>query len=252
MLPNTPKIVDVLPGTVVHLWCHFCDGKEDYFPKLWFYKPRGDKKQAEILSDVENNDFSTKIVITPVHILNIYDFNENNSGIYSCRSPETMQKGNIFTYILEGILSVEISPKVGTFNQWQEYNRNYLDTINKKFIISEEEPFKSLRRDLNKTLKLTTIWENWGECKEIGRQKGVRKRLGRCHLQPSVVNSTLEIKPLDVASNTALSYFTDGYYIPCRSLQLNKTAPKISQILRNIPDFEEEETCNVIKRGRSK
>ncbi|KAJ8727090.1 hypothetical protein PYW08_015487 [Mythimna loreyi] len=251
IVPNTPRVVDVVPGSVVHLWCHFCDDIEDYFPKLWFYKPRGNK-QAEILSDIENNDFSTKLVITPVHILNIHDFDENNSGIYTCRSPETTDKGNIFMYNLEGILNVEISPKVGTFIQWQEYNRNYLYTINKKFIISEEEPFKSLRKNLNKTLKLTTIWENWGECKAVDRQKGVRKRIGRCHIQPTVVNAILEIKPMDVGSDTFLSYLTDGYYISCRSLHLNKAAPKLSQILSNIPDFEEEEPCHVVKRVKHK
>lgn len=80
----------------------FSNDKEDYFPKLWFYKPRGNKKQLEILSDTDNDDFSTKMVITPVHVLNIHDFNENNSGIYMCQSPEIMINCNVFMYVLEG------------------------------------------------------------------------------------------------------------------------------------------------------
>lgn len=60
--------------------------------------------------------------------------------------------------------------------------------------MSEEEPFRSLRRDLNKTFKLTTIWENWGECKELGRQKGIRKRIGRCRLQPTVIDATYKVQ----------------------------------------------------------
>ena len=80
----------------------FSEVKGDYYPKWWFYKSRGNKKQTEILSDVINNDFSTEIIITPDHTLNINNFKENNSGIYKCKSPEPMVKGNVFKYILEG------------------------------------------------------------------------------------------------------------------------------------------------------
>ena len=55
--------------------------------------------------------------------------------------------------------------------------------------------------------------------------------------------------PTFVANVAAMSYLSDGYDISCRSLQLNKTIPRLSEIARNIPDFEAEETCHVQERG---
>lgn len=54
---------------------------------------------------------------------------------------------------------------------------------------------------------------------------------------------------MDTFLNTIVtSYLTDGFDIACRSLQLNETVPEISKIIRNIPDYEAEETCHVLKR----
>lgn len=62
--------------------------------------------------------------------------------------------------------------------------------------------------------------------------------------------SKLQKTPMVVVTNmAAMSYLNDGYDISCRSIQLNKTVPKISEIVRNIPDFEAEEACHVSERG---
>lgn len=50
------------------------------------------------------------------------------------------------------------------------------------------------------------------------------------------------------AVRNALSYLTDGFDIPCRSLRLNKTVPRISKIVRDIPDYQAEEICFVAKK----
>lgn len=39
---------------------------------------------------------------------------------------------------------------------------------------------------------MTTVWDNWSECKEIDHQKGVRKRLGRCRLQPNTIKNNYD------------------------------------------------------------
>lgn len=90
-------------------------------------------------------------------------------------------------------MNVEINPKVGTSIQWQQYKRNFYNAINKNIKLSVDEPYKSLRRESNKTFKLVTVWENWGECNEVAHQKKVRKRIGRCRLQPNDINTT-EVK----------------------------------------------------------
>ncbi|CAH1635291.1 unnamed protein product [Spodoptera littoralis] len=46
-------------------------------------------------------DLSDKVSITPTHKLNIYDFNLNNSGIYTCKCSNILKKDNVFLYILE-------------------------------------------------------------------------------------------------------------------------------------------------------
>lgn len=88
---------------------------------------------------------------------------------------------------------VEVNPKVGTYNQWREYRRMYMDPVNKKFKVSQEEPFKSFRKKYNTTLKVYTVWDNWGECEAIdAHQKGKRKRLGKCRICP--VNNTVKVR----------------------------------------------------------
>ncbi|KAH9641924.1 hypothetical protein HF086_011674, partial [Spodoptera exigua] len=229
---NKPRVVDVFIGSVVHLWCHFCN--ENYNPKWWFYKSRGEENQKELLKEILMRDLSDKVFITPTHILHIYDFNLNNSGIYTC------------------IINVDVAPKIGTSSQWQEYRKTYLYPINKKFKESKEEPFRSIRNVFNKTFNLTTVWDNWGECKEIDHQKGVRKRLGRCRLQPNEIRKNYDynfgIKQIETNVKNAKSILSDGFDIACRSIELNKTAPKLSEIIRNIPEFEEEQACNFTKR----
>lgn len=49
---------------------------------------------------------------------------------------------------------------------------------------------------------------------------------------------------MDTFGKRAKSILSDGYDIACRSIELNKTVPKLSEIIRNIPEFEEEEACN--------
>nr|XP_049697155.1 uncharacterized protein LOC110371767 [Helicoverpa armigera] len=249
MAKRRPRIIDVVTGYSVNLLCNFCKAKEDYYPKLWFYGPRIQKSRSNILTEIPVNDIGTKLLITPFHKLTIYDFNEKYSGIYICKSPEFMEEGNAFMYIIEGIFKVDVSPKLGTFGQWAEYKRNYFDPLNKQLETSEEALFQSLR-DSNTTFKLITIWDNWGDCKEFDHQKGVRKRLGRCRLQPIAINTTFENLAKDTfANNKTISYLTDGYDIPCRSLQLNKMHPELSKIVRYIPEYEAQELCHYTKRA---
>ncbi|XP_022829284.1 uncharacterized protein LOC111358397 [Spodoptera litura] len=245
---NKPRVVDVTIGSVVHLWCHYCDSNGNYYPKWWFYKPRGEENQKDLLREILMRDLSDKVSITPTHKLNIYDFNLNNSGIYTCKCSSILKKDNVFLYILEGIIEVDVASKVGTSSQWHEYKKAYLFPINKKLKESKEEPFRSIRNVFNKTFKLATVWDNWSECKENDHQKGVRKRLGRCRLQPNEIRKNYDYNfGVSTSVKTAKSMLSDGYDIACRSLELNNTVPKLSEITRNIPEFEEEEACNFTK-----
>ncbi|XP_035432103.2 uncharacterized protein LOC118263935, partial [Spodoptera frugiperda] len=162
----------------------------------------------------------------------------------------------IYDFInLTGIIEVDVAPKVGTLAQWHEYRKSYLYPVNKILKECKEEPLRSIRNVYNKTFKLTTVWDNWSECKEIDHQKGVRKRLGRCRLQPNTIKNNYDynfgLKPVDTFGKRAKSILSDGYDIACRSIELNKTVPKLSEIIRNIPEFEEEEACN-FTRGSAK
>ncbi|KAF9407507.1 hypothetical protein HW555_012497, partial [Spodoptera exigua] len=253
---NKPRVVDVFIGSVVHLWLTVT---RIIIQNGGFINREEKKIKKKILM----RDLSDKVFITPTHILHIYDFNLNNSGIYTCKRSNVIKKENVFLYILEdkylpnivptiSIINVDVAPKIGTSTQWQEYRKTYLYPINKKFKESKEEPFRSIRNVFNKTFNLTTVWDNWGECKEIDHQKGVRKRLGRCRLQPNEIRKNYDynfgIKQIETNVKNAKSILSDGFDIACRSIELNKTAPKLSEIIRNIPEFEEEQACNFTKR----
>lgn len=84
--------------------------------------------------------------------------------------------------------------RTGTLNQWLDYKRTYIDPINKRFKVSEDEPLKSLKLNFSLNFKIITVWENWGECTEIDHQKGIRRKLGRCRLRASVKDSTQEVR----------------------------------------------------------
>uniref|UniRef100_A0A2H1V510 SFRICE_013418 n=1 Tax=Spodoptera frugiperda TaxID=7108 RepID=A0A2H1V510_SPOFR len=160
-----------------------------------------------------------------------------------------------YIFLKISIIEVDVAPKVGNSAQWHEYRKSYLYPINKILKECKEEPLRSIRNVYNKTFKLTTVWDNWSECKEIDHQRGVRKRLGRCRLQPNTIKNNYDynfgLKPVETFGKKAKSILSDGYDIACRSIELNKTVPKLSEIIRNIPEFEEEEACN-FTRGSAK
>ncbi|CAB3236004.1 unnamed protein product [Arctia plantaginis] len=247
---NDTNVIDVIEGSSVQLWCHYCNTKEDYNPKLWFYRPRGMMKQT--MQEIETRDdvVDKNMSITLSHILSLNYFRPNYSGVYTCKRYDNGHKSK-FTYVLEGVLYVEVSPKVGTYTQWQEYKRMYIDPVNKKFKVSQEEPFKSFRKQYNTIVKVYTVWDNWSECQAIDvHLKGKRKRLGKCRICP--VNNTIKSTHKAIPNNIVNSYLADAYDVPCRSIKLNEALPEISRIVRNIPEFEAEEICSMPRKTENK
>lgn len=84
--------------------CHFVFSEEkgDYYPKLWYFKPRGTKFPKEIFKGIDINDSIVKLFLTPLHILNIINFDSTDSGIYVCLIPGKKNISLPFIYILEG------------------------------------------------------------------------------------------------------------------------------------------------------
>ncbi|CAH0628758.1 unnamed protein product [Chrysodeixis includens] len=191
--------------------------------------------------------------MTPLHILSINDFNFNDSGIYVCVMPQAKTKTLPFIYVLEGIINAPVKLKTGTINQWVDYKRTYIDPVNNIFKVSVDEPLNSFKRNFTLNFKIFTVWENWSECTEIDHQKGIRRKLGRCRIRASIKRSTEKmVSKYNQAVRNALSYLTDGFDIPCRSMRLNKTVPKISKIVKDIPDYQAEEICFVPKKAKHK
>ncbi|XP_075972103.1 uncharacterized protein LOC142973955 isoform X2 [Anticarsia gemmatalis] len=209
---NRPRVVEVLNGSTVHLLCRYCNAEEDYNPKLWFYRPRGKRFGNITVKEIQpNSNNIDKVCISLSHTLTLHDFNSCISGIYICRSYEKKKEDIIFTYVLD-----------------------------------DEEPYNRFKKTYNIILNVYTVWENWSDCREIdGHQKGIRKKLGRCRI--GSVTSVSEITKHN-SSNTVISYFTDGYDVPCRSEKLAELIPAISKVIRNIPVFELKEVCIISQK----
>ncbi|GBP03689.1 hypothetical protein EVAR_2430_1 [Eumeta japonica] len=202
-------------------------------------------KEVEI--GMENNENKNKITLTPSHILMIANFTLEDCGVYTCKRLH-IEDDNVFTYAVDGVFAEDIMPKFGKIHNWNEYKRVYLDPLSDKLEKSSAEPFSDLRR-LNFTFRLMTSWEPWGSCELCGRRKGMRRKLGKCvvHSKPSVflTNDTYQTTLPNSTVDTILRYYImDNYDAPCRSIKLNEIFPKLSEILKNIPEFELRETCD--------
>lgn len=86
-------------------------------------------------------------------------------------------------------------PKIGKLGDWSEYKRLKLDPINKHFEYLDQYPYSQLRENYNFTFKITTSWEEWSKCDACGHQKGIRRKIGKCHLRPVPHNHTELVIP---------------------------------------------------------
>lgn len=75
----------------------FSNENADYYPKLWFFKPR-----ATEFATTKEIQPSEDISMTLCHILNINNFSVYNIGVYTCKSYDKTSNDQTFTYVLDG------------------------------------------------------------------------------------------------------------------------------------------------------
>ncbi|KAG7305463.1 hypothetical protein JYU34_009532 [Plutella xylostella] len=236
------KIVDVIIGSTIRLECNICYVKDDYQAKLWYYRKRGsDLSVQEVDLAMESNQTDCKKSMTSSHRLDIQRFNLDDSGIYVCKR-YNLTDNTYIIYVLDGIPENPFTKQI-KLSQWTEYERTKLDTLNNKFIKSKNEPFFGLRQEIGFTFRLTIVWSSWSVCEINTKQKGMRRKSGKCRLQVLQCNNSLKSYKTNYVNYLNNYFLKDNYDISCQSLSLNITLPEVSKIVRNIPDFEILEAC---------
>ncbi|CAG9863517.1 unnamed protein product [Phyllotreta striolata] len=256
------ELVNSIQGENITLQCHYCLETDDGEPKNWFktYQP-GLEEPKELVPDMDNDITLNRILVNTDHSLTIRHFNENDTGLYSCRKYQDEATTSEFNYFVDLVsvhnttgkandipvnvlflLHITIDVTSGNLTQWSKYHDENLSPINVLFDTSMGTEYLKARDELKLSMEAMTRWSKWGPCDACGRPKGeaIRKRTGECRIKlRSAFNETRAL-PRDEAVLSKLDQ------ISCRSATLENVFPGMSNLTKIVPDFVLKESCEAV------
>ncbi|XP_045479421.1 uncharacterized protein LOC123684279 [Harmonia axyridis] len=237
-------LVDATVGEKVIMQCHYCKEMDDTRPKVWYnMNVLGVSEPKEVVVTMQNDISNNRIQLTSDHSLIIFNFTNNDTGVYYCIGVEEIDIMEKINYLVDLVEQFNVSNvESGNLTDWLKYHEDNMYPINYLFKDSLSPEYAYLREKLKISLELKTDWDLWGPCEVCGRSKGIKSRRGRCRIKIEQIQISEDYKLFTQDEN----YLVKAFEISCRSMVIKRLVPTIFNSTVIIPDFIENQECEGI------
>ncbi|CAH0557412.1 unnamed protein product [Brassicogethes aeneus] len=237
--------VDIKERDTLILACHFCNENDDDSAKNWYKSDRlGLGQGKEVVYDMKNEEKDNRVILTTDHDLVVYNFTENDTGLYYCKRYGSEGISDKFSFLVDIIISQNSSEYVsGNVSKWKDYHDSKIHPINEQLKKANSKELAYLKHSLNLTFEVTNHWGSWGECDACFKPQGegTRKKFGYCRVK--ILNKAKQYRK---PKNKKEEFLMNASEMGCGSKKLMDLIPEVSLLAKIIPYFIQEDKCDTV------